>query len=221
MDIPQPHTTQTEKQKFFRAVFFPAIIGVLIVLCFVLEKGMDWDFHKGGVFPRQVSSLWSVFTMPFVHSDWKHLLNNVFSFVVLGSTLYYFYSQIASKALFFCYVFSGILLWIIGRDNWHIGASGVIYSLAFFLFFSGVIRKHIPLIAISLIIVFLYGSMVWHLFPWHPNDAISWEGHLSGGIIGAILSIIYRKQGPQPPLPSWELEEEEEDIHSDFAEKEE
>ena len=209
MHTPQPTTEKDERRKIFRAAFFPFVIGVLIVLCFVLEKGMGWDFRQGGVFPRNITSLWSIFTMPFIHSDWKHLLNNVFTFFILGSTLYYFYNQIASKVLFLCCVFSGALLWVIGRDSWHIGASGVVYSLAFFLFFSGVIRKHVPLIAISLVVVFLYGSMVWHLFPWHPHDIVSWEGHLAGGITGTILSVVYRKQGPQPPIPSWEEEEEE------------
>jgi membrane associated rhomboid family serine protease len=108
-------------------------------------------------------------------------------------------------------LFSGIILWIIGRESWHIGASGLIYALAFFLFFSGLIRRHIPLIAISLIITFLYGSMVWHIFPWKVNDPISWEGHLSGGFTGLMLAVFFRNQGPQRPIHEWEDEEEEDD----------
>jgi len=107
------------------------------------------------------------------------------------------------------YVFSGFILWIIGRDNWHIGASGLIYSLAFFLFFSGIIRKHVPLIAISLVVAFVYGSMIWHIFPWQVQDPISWEGHLAGGIIGFALSIWFRNKGPQKPIVSWDDEEDE------------
>jgi membrane associated rhomboid family serine protease len=126
------------------------------------------------------------------------------SFIILSSCLYYFYKEIASKVLILCYLMSGILLWIIGRDSCHIGASGWIYALAFFMFLSGLIRGYVPLIAISLIITFLYGSMVWHVFPWKVNDPISWEGHLSGFISGLILSVIYRNQGPQKPVKIWE-----------------
>jgi len=174
---------------------------------------MDWDFHTAGVFPRRIENLWGVFTLVFVHADWSHLANNVISFVVLGSLLYYFYKELATKVMVISYFFSGLILWFIGRDSWHIGASGLIYSLAFFLFFSGFIRKYVPLIAISLVVAFIYGSMVWHIFPWQNQDPISWEGHLAGGIIGFGLSIFYRNEGPQKPVKIWE---EELDDSQDF-----
>ena len=101
-------------------------------------------------------------------------------------------------------------MWIIGRENWHIGASGLIYSIAFFLFFSGIIRRHIPLIAVSLVVAFIYGSMVWHIFPWQVQDPVSWEGHLSGGFIGLVLAVYFRNQGPQKPVKVWEEESDEE-----------
>ena len=92
------------------------------------------------------------------------------------------------------------------------------YSLAFFLFFSGVIRKYSPLLAISFTVVLLYGSMVWHLFPWKLEDPISWEGHLSGGVVGLVLSILFRNKGPQKPVVKWEEEEEEEVEFDECAE---
>jgi membrane associated rhomboid family serine protease len=137
------------------------------------------------------------------------------SFEILGSLLYLFYKQIASKVLIISYLGSGLLLWIIGRESWHIGASGLIYSIAFFLFFSGIIRKHTPLIAVSLVVAFVYGSMIWHIFPWQIQDPISWEGHLSGGIVGLSLSIWLRNTGPQKPIKVWE--ETEEDNEFDYS----
>jgi membrane associated rhomboid family serine protease len=212
--------TSVEKRQFIHAVFIPGFIGLLMILSFVVEHGMNWDFHTAGVYPRRIEHVWGVFTLIFVHSDWSHLVNNVLSFTVLGSCLYYFYRQIASKVLFISYVFSGLILWIIGRDSWHIGASGLIYSLAFFLFFSGIIRKYIPLIAISLIVAFIYGNIIWHVFPWKMDDPISWEGHLSGGITGFVLSICYRKEGPQKPEPVWD-DDVEDDINYLFDDSEE
>jgi len=191
-----------------------------MIMSYVLEKGMQWDFHSAGVYPRRIENLWGIFTIVFVHADWGHLANNVLSFVILSSCLYYFYKQIASKIMLISYLFSGLILWVIGRDNWHIGASGLVYSLAFFLFFSGIIRKYVPLIAISFIVAFLYGSMVWHIFPWQLKDPISWEGHLAGGIVGFILSIIYRNNGPQKPIKVWEGENEEDEMEYEFVEDE-
>lgn len=197
----------SNKRQFKNAIFIPLIIGLLMILSFILEHGMDWDFHTAGVYPRRIKNLWGIFTVIFVHADWSHLVNNVISFVLLGSFLYFFYKQLATKVMIISYVFSGLILWLIGRDNWHIGASGLIYSLAFFLFFSGIIRKYIPLIAVSLVVTFLYGSMVWHIFPWQIQDPISWEGHLAGGVIGLGLSIYYRNEGPQKPIKKWEDED--------------
>lgn len=213
--------TSVERRQFIHAIIIPTILGIIMTLTFILEHGMQWNFHSAGVYPRKLENLWGIFTIIFVHSDWNHLANNVFSFLILGSALYFFYKQIATKILLISYVISGLILWFIGRESWHIGASGLIYSLAFFLFFSGIIRKYIPLIAISFIVAFLYGSLVWHIFPWQLKDPISWEGHLSGGIIGLVLSIIYRKNGPQKPVKQWEEEGTEEEDFIFIEENEE
>ncbi len=199
-----------EKRDFFHAMLIPFIVAVLMFLSFLLEKGMDWKFYSAGVFPRKIENIWGIFTMIFVHADWSHLINNIISFFILSTALYYFYRALATKILLLSYILSGTILWIIGRENWHIGASGLIYALAFFLFTSGILRKYAPLVAISLIVVFLYGNMVWHIFPWQTRDTTSWEGHLSGTLTGVMLALIYRKKGPQKPVKIWEDEEEEE-----------
>lgn len=207
-----------ENKRFYYAAFFPFIISFLMILVFLFERGMGWDFTKYGLEPRNINSLLNVFFVPFIHADFGHLTNNVIAFFVLSVSLYYFYSPIASKVLIFSTILSGFILWIIGRDSYHIGASGVIFSLSFFLFFSGIIRKHIPLIAISLIIVFLYGNNVWHLLPWIPNDPVSWEGHLAGGIIGTFLAVFFKNKGPQKPEKIWE--EDENDLEEEWMKEE-
>jgi membrane associated rhomboid family serine protease len=110
-------------------------------------------------------------------------------------------------------------VWLAGRDAWHIGASGLIYGLASFLFFSGIIRKYFRLVALSLLIVFLYGSMVWGIFP-NIYKNVSWESHMLGFISGIILAVAYRKEGPQEPVYEWMEEEEEEAIEDKKEENE-
>jgi membrane associated rhomboid family serine protease len=198
-----------EKRRFIYAAFVPLLIAILISLVFILEEGMGWNFHKAGIYPRKLESIWGIFTSPFIHADFKHLINNLVSFLALGVTLYYFYGQIATKVLLIAYFFSGLILWVIGRESWHIGASGIIYTLAFFLFFSGLIRRYIPLIAISLVVVFLYGNMVWYIFPFEANREISWEGHLAGAVTGSVCAIIFKNKGPQKPEKIWDDEEDE------------
>lgn len=206
---------QQEKRKIRYSLFVPFVLVILMFLSFILEKGMEWDFRGAGVYPRRPEGLWGVFTYAFVHADWGHLFNNLVSFFILSSVLYYFYSPLAGRILLLSCLFSGLVLWCIGRESRHIGASGVIYALAFFLFVSGLLRKYAPLVAISLFVVFLYGNMIWHVFPWQANDRTSWEGHLAGLLTGVVLAFVYKNKGPQKPVKVWEEEEWEEEEMED------
>jgi hypothetical protein len=121
---------------------------------------------------------------------------------VLSLALFYFYHKIAWKVILFGVLFSGLLTWLIADRGNHIGASGLIYVLVSFIFFKGIFAKHYRLIALSLIVIFLYGSMIWYVFP--IRDGMSWEGHLSGLITGFIFALIFRKQVAKPERYRWE-----------------
>ena len=97
------------------------------------------------------------------------------------------------------------MLWGLAVDGNHIGASGIIYGLAAFLFTSGVIRNNRLLLRVSLAVAFLYGGIVWWMLP--IDDHVSWEGHLSGAIVGTLLAIAYRRQGPKDPTYRFERED--------------
>lgn len=197
-----------EKQRVINSLFFPLVFLLLIWLVKFFEVSMELSFIDAGVLPRKLSGLKGIIFSPLIHSDWKHLFDNSIPLFLLSFALFYFYRGISFAIFFYIYIIGGMLLWIIGRDSYHIGASGVIYGLATFLFLSGVIRKVTNLMAISLLVVFLYGSLIWGLLPF--DYEVSWEGHLSGAVVGIALAILYRDQGPEPPKPSWELEDEEE-----------
>ena len=167
-----------------------------------------------GVYPRHAEGLLGILTSPFIHSGLGHLFNNSISILILGWFLFYSYKDLGLVVFPIVWILSGILTWLIGRESWHIGASGLTYALSFFLFFSGVFRKHVPLMAASLIVVFLYGSGVWSIFPIAElvDPRISWEAHLSGAVSGLIVDIIFRRKGPQKVDPfKDEADDDEED----------
>ena len=160
-----------------------------------------------GVLPKTIEGLKGIFFSPFIHKDFTHLINNSFPILILGILLFFTYKKTALSIFFWLFFISGFWLWIIGRPSYHIGASGIIYSLASFLFFSGVFSKNRQLIAISLVIIFSYGYLIWGIFP--TNSNISWEGHLTGLLAGLLVAFFYENSGPEEKKYDWELEDEE------------
>lgn len=199
--------TPFEKKKLFLSMIFPCFLILLMFSVKLIESIEGLNLIFLGVKPLTVEGLPGVLLSPFIHSSWEHLFNNIVALFVLSVTLFYFYSEIAYKVFFSIYLLAGLMLWFGARPAWHVGASGWIYGLSAFLFVSGILRKHIPLQAISLFVVFLYGSIVWGMFPIAPNLPHSWEGHLWGFVAGVAMAFVYKKEGPQKPI----VQEEEED----------
>lgn len=167
-----------------------------------------------GIYPREIKGLIGIATGALVHADFSHVFSNSVPLFILGWCLCYFYTAIAYRTFFLIWITSSFITWCIGREAWHIGASGLVYGLCFFLFFSGILRQHIPLVAISLLVAFLYGSMLWNMLPIAEvvEESVSWEGHLSGALAGSFWAVAFRKRGPQKPiLPDEEEDDEDEE----------
>jgi len=194
------------RKKFFLSILIPAIFVLLMWLIKAIEVLFDLDLSSFGIYPLEARGIPGILLSPFIHSDLRHLFNNSLPLFLLAVALFFFYSEVALKVFAWTYLLTGMFVWIGGREAWHIGASGLVYGLASFLFFSGIIRKYFRLIALSLLIVFLYGEMVWGIFP-GVYQGVSWESHMLGAFSGILLAVIYRKQGPQKPVVVWEEEE--------------
>lgn len=194
------------KRKNLTSLKFSAIVLIIIWSVKIFEIVFDYDFTEYGVLPRKFNGLIGVLFSPLIHSDVNHLLSNSLPVIILCLLIFNFYSQIAKKIFIYLYFISGLWLWCIGRESFHIGASGLIYAMASFLFFSGILRKNSQLSAVALLVIFIYGGLFWGLFPIHKN--VSWEGHLTGFIAGILVSFIFRKDGPKRKKYNWEIEED-------------
>ncbi|AWX43822.1 hypothetical protein HME9304_00813 [Flagellimonas maritima] len=186
----------------------PLLAILTIWTVFLIELRLGANFNEYGIYPRNLSGLKGILFSPFLHGSVEHLYNNTIPLAVLISFLMYFYREAALRTLILGIFISGILTWIIGRPSYHIGASGVIYVLASFIFFKGVFAGHFRWIALSLVIVFIYGSMIWYIFP--IKEGISWEGHLSGFITGLLLAILIKVRIPLEKKYDWEKEDYDE-----------
>lgn len=181
------------------------ILVMVLALVYFFDQEFNLNLYRFGVFPRSISGLKGILFYPFIHGSVEHLFNNSIPLLVLTTCLFYFYRPIAFQTFGLIYILSGIWIWISARENYHIGASGILYGLAAFLFFSGIIRKEKRVIALSMLVAFLYGGMVWGVLP--IQERISWEGHLWGSVAGAVLAWLFRKKGVQRQIYQWEIDE--------------
>lgn len=186
-------------------LIYPLGLVLLIWIVYWFEIKFNLNFTSYGVYPLRLEGLKGILFSPFIHSGLKHLFNNSVPLLLLSMALFYFYRDVSKKVILYGILFTGVLTWLIGRPSYHIGISGLVYVLASFLFFKGLFTKYYRLVALSLSVVFVYGSLVWGLFP--GKTGMSWEGHLSGFIVGLVLALVYKTDIITKPKYYWEKKE--------------
>jgi membrane associated rhomboid family serine protease len=195
-----------EKDHIRKTLFIPVMFVLTIWIIKSIETAAGISFVTYGVHPGSPSGLIGILTFPLIHGSWEHLFSNTIPVLVLSTGVLYFYKNSAIKVLLMAYFIPGICIWLFGRDSYHVGASAVIYALAAYLFFSGIIKRDKRAITLALIVTFLYGGLVWGVLP--LKKGISWEGHLFGALTGIAAAIVFRKIDPYKRY-DWEDEEEE------------
>lgn len=197
---------------------FPAIFVLVIWLIKIVDVFLGLDFRSWGVWPREITGLRGIIFYPLLHGDareegfqlfghFDHVFSNTIPLLVLGFILFHSYRKVALKVWAAIWVISGAAVWMFARGSIHIGASGLVYGLAFFVFFSGVFRKDVRSIALALLVAFFYGGLVWGVLPLQAG--VSWEGHLFGGLAGAMMAWWYQDVGVQTRSYAWMNEKEE------------
>jgi len=202
-----------------KAIVMPALFLVAIWLGFLLQQ-IGWiKGCAGAIIPLNLSGLQGIVFSPFLHGSLEHILGNSIPLLVLSFLLYQFYPQVANKVMLYGWLFSGLAVWLTPPFSFFyyefytsciIGASGVIYVLAFFLFISGVLRRNLKLLAISLLVAVYFGSMIWGMIPeellfsMNEPGRVAWQSHLWGGIIGTVMAFVYQKIGTRREKFIWE-----------------
>ncbi len=212
---------QDEQKRILRSLVIPGIFVLIMWLVKIFEIIFNTDLEVLGLAPLSWRGLPGIFFAPLLHANFSHLSANTLPFFFLGGLLFYFYRSIAWKIFWLIWLTTGLWVWFFARgDSVHVGASGVVYGLASFLFLSGILRRESRLMAITLLIAFLYGGLVWGIFPQlFPHQPISWESHLMGLLAGAVLAVYYRNSGPRRKVYDWENEEEEDEEEDENEEE--
>ena len=175
-------------QSWFNSSVVPFRLVFLMWLVFYAEIFWGWHLNVFGIYPREIFGLIGVLFAPMLHGGFDHLISNTIPLLFLGTVLFFFYSSIGGSVFFRTYFWTNILVWIFGRSGSnHIGASGVVYGIAFFLIFFGIFRRDFTSIVISAVVVLMYGGVIYGVIPTDPR--ISWESHLGGALVGIYTAI--------------------------------
>ncbi|MEI8201946.1 MAG: rhomboid family intramembrane serine protease [Bacteroidota bacterium] len=207
------NTLKEEKRQLLSSFVYPIIWLLILWAIRIVESYTHSDWGDWGIYPLTALGLRGIIFSPLLHADFSHIFANSVPIFVLGFLLFYFFRKIAFKVILFSWLLGGCWVWLSARPAYHIGASGVVYSLTAFLFFIGIFKRHKGLMAVTLLVTFLYGSMIWGVVPnFFPRQQdISWESHLMGGIAGLILAIYYRSEGPEQKIHVWEEEDDDDE----------
>ena len=187
-----------------QASLIVATFVALLWLIEILDRTLGLELYRFGVFPANLHGLWGILFAPLIHGSWNHLGSNSFALLILGSALLYGYPRAARPALLFIYFLSGIGVWLFARQSYHFGASGLTHGMMFFIFTTGILRGDRLSIALSLIVFFLYGGMVWTIFP--QEAGISYESHFFGAAAGVVAAFLFRDRDPLPPVKTYDWE---------------
>lgn len=204
-------SSKNEKRKLLGSMIYPAFLVLVLWAVKFTEMGFEISFSQYGIIPLEWVGLPGIVTAPLIHGDLGHLSSNSVPLFLLTTGLFYYYDKSAFKIFFIAYLATGVWVWLFARgDASHIGASGVVYALASFHFFSGLIRRQKQLMAFAMVIAFLYGSMVWGVVPdFYPKKPISWESHLMGAVAGLLLAFFFTDKGPKKVKKEFKEHDEE------------
>lgn len=172
-------------------ILLPFVFVLSLWVIFWSDRTFNLNLNDFGIYPRDLVGLRGIIFSPFLHGSMEHLYNNSIPILILLSALRYFYREQFWSVVVFGILLSGFITWVIGRESHHIGASSLIYVLVSFIFFKGIRTKYYRLVALSLLVITIYGSMVWYIFP-NIEEGISWEGHLGGLITGFVFSVVVK-----------------------------
>jgi membrane associated rhomboid family serine protease len=172
-----------------------ALVAAMVAIMWVTEVVDTIDQHRldgWGIRPHDPDRLVGILTAPFLHSGFDHLISNTVPFVALGFAIALNGAARVLAVTAVVMLVGGLGTWVIGPpDSVHIGASGLVFGYAAYLLSRGVFNRSALELAIGAVVAAIWGSAL--LSGLLPQDGISWQGHLCGGIGGVVAAAVLRR----------------------------
>ena len=214
LSIPSTHSSPQDVQRLKQAFFIVLCFTLILWLIEIVKYISGLDLYKLGVYPQHITGLIGVITAPLIHASFEHLISNTPALIILGTALVYGYPRSCWMVLAIVWLLAELGVWFTARPVYHFGASGLTYGVMAFVFVIGILRRDRLAITLSLLVFFLYGTMIWGVFPHQPG--VSFETHLWGAVLGALCAIFFRKYDPTPSIKRYTWENEDEDTEDTF-----
>lgn len=209
----QANYLKDDSARLRRAFILAALFACALWAIKLIELILGLDFVPYGVYPQRSSGLTGILIAPLIHGSLSHLFSNTAPLIILGTALLYGYPRSAKTVIPVLYLGTGLGVWLFARDAYHIGASGLSFGIMFFVLTIGILRWDKRAIVLAMIVFFLYGSMIWGIFPTTPD--VSFESHFFGAAIGVGLAFLLKNLDPAPAQKKYSWEEEDSDEKSD------
>jgi membrane associated rhomboid family serine protease len=169
------------------------LLAAIVVLMWLVEvinsltpRGTALD-GDGAIYPRNFGHVWSIFTAPFLHFGFPHLIDNTIPFVFMGIFIALRGAGRLAVVTLIVILVGGLGTWLIAPANTEtVGASGVVFGYATYLFTRGLFDRSLLEIGIGLIVGLVWGGAL--LYSIVPHQGVSWQGHACGAIGGVVAA---------------------------------
>ncbi|MEU4194352.1 rhomboid family intramembrane serine protease [Kribbella sp. NPDC026611] len=161
-----------------------ALVG-LMWLSEVIDTATHGSLDQYGIISREPRGLIGILTAPFLHLGFGHLISNTLPLVTLGALIAVSGAARLFQVTAIVVVIGGFGTWLVSPPNTiTIGASGLVFGYAAYLIMRGLFNRRLGQVLVGVLVVMVWGSAL--LGGLLPQDGISWQGHLFGGIAGIL-----------------------------------
>jgi membrane associated rhomboid family serine protease len=183
-----------------------SLLVAIVAIMWIVEVVNSLDSYaldsEGGLIPRDVDRVWTIFTSPFLHASWQHLIDNTIPFVFMGVIIALRGATKLALVTLIVIVVGGVGTWLIAPANSQtVGASGVVFGYATYLFARGLFDRSALEILTGVIVGAVWGGAL--VASVVPHAGVSWQAHVCGAVGGVIAAwLLAGRQvtsGSRPP----------------------
>jgi membrane associated rhomboid family serine protease len=171
------------------------LLGGLVLLMWVIEiintvdsNGLDND----GIWARNFDHIWGIFTAPFLHVSFQHLIANTIPLLFMGVIIALHGAKRLALVTMIVIVVGGLGTWLVAPSHSiTVGASGLVFGYAAYLLVRGLFDRSLLEVLVGIVVGVVWGGAL--ISSIVPHYGVSWQGHVCGAIGGVLAAYVLRR----------------------------